>query len=180
MSTKTLATFLILLSTTLAYGTQTKTEWIRFTSPEGRFSVLLPHEPKFEAVITDPQVKEVTNYRYTELEDGYGFICEYYDVSSTGADLEAFLDVTRDGIIRGAAATKVGEDKINLGDYPGRELALAFTVNNATNITARTRIFIVGKRLYSLTYMHLKDADTKLALETGTKFFSSFKITASN
>src|SRR5712691_7010610 len=113
MRKTTFATFLILISATLAYGIQANTEWIKFTSPEGRFSVLLPHEPKFEAV-TDPQIKEVTNYRYTELETGYGFICEYYDVNSTGTDLQAFLDATRDGILRGAGATKVGEEKISL------------------------------------------------------------------
>ena len=179
MRKTTFVEFLILITGTLVYGIQADTEWVKFTSPEGRFSVLLPHEPKFEA-ITDPQVKEVTNYRYTDLETGYGFICEYYDAGATGADLEAFLDVTRDAIIRGAGATKIGEDKINLGEYPGREIELAFIVNNATNITARTRIFIVGKRLYSLTYMHLKDADAKLASETGAKFFSSFKLIPGN
>ena len=175
----TFVALLVLITVTLVYGIQAETEWVKFTSPEGHFSVLLPHEPKFEP-ITDPQVKEVTNYRYTDLETGYGFICEYYDAGTTGADLEAFLDTTRDAFIRGAGATKVAEEKIHLGEYPGREIELAFIVNNATNITARTRIFIVGKRLYSLTYLHLKDADAKLASETGAKFFSSFKLTPGN
>jgi hypothetical protein len=178
MRLKTFAALLILLSATLAFGIQVETEWVRFTSLEGRFSVLLPREPKFEAV-TDPQVNKITNYRYTELESGYGFICEYYDVTSTGADLESFLDATRDGIIRGAGATKVGEQKISLDGYPGRELELAFTVNDRAKITARARIFIVGKRLYSLTYLRVKDMDAKLASETETKFFASFTVTPS-
>src|SRR5437016_5241569 len=116
MRNTTVVVFLILISAPLVYGSQpdlnvhanradayafqTDTEWIKFTSPEGRFSVLLQQEPKFEPVsATDSG--EVTNYRYSDLESGYGFICEYFDVASTGADLQGFLDVTRDGIIRG-------------------------------------------------------------------------------
>lgn len=176
MSIKTFATVLVLISATLAYGIQG--EWIKFTSPEGRFSVLLPHEPKFE-LITDPEIKEVANYRYTELETGYGFICEYFDVTSTGTDLDVFLDATRDGIIRGAGATKVGEEKISLDGYPGRELELAITVPNRSEMSGRTRIYIVGKRLYSLTYLHVKDLDSKVNSENAAKFFSSFKLTPS-
>ncbi len=176
MRKRTFATFLMLVSCALAYGIQGETEWIKFTSPEGQFSVLLPHKPKFEA-ITDPSFKELTNYRYTELEKGYGFICEYYDLPSTGADLQGFLDDTRDGIIRGAGATKVGEEKITLGVYPGRELELAFRVNDGVEMTALTRIYVVGKRLYSLTYVRSKDLDARFASETAAKFFSSFTVT---
>ncbi|HEX9423311.1 MAG TPA: hypothetical protein VF899_08715 [Pyrinomonadaceae bacterium] len=176
MRKRTFATFLMLVSCALAYGIQAETEWIKFTSAEGQFSVLLPHKPKFEA-ITDPSIKELTNYRYTELEKGYGFICEYYDLPSTGADLQSFLDDTRDGIIRGAGATKVGEEKITLDGYPGRELELAFRVNDEVEMTALTRIYVVGKRLYSLTYVRAKDLDPRFASETAAKFFSSFTVT---
>ncbi len=179
--------FLILISAPIGYGGQphandvdayafqTEAEWIKFTSPEGRFSVLLQHEPKFEPVsATDSGA--VTNYRYSDLESGYGFICEYFDVASTGDNLESFLDVTGDGIIRGAGATKVSEEKISLISYPGRELGLAFTVNNGTEITARTRIYLVGNRVYSLTFLHLKNMGASLAADIGKKFFSSFEL----
>src|SRR6266550_1223013 len=156
-------------------GAQTETQWIKFTSPEGRFSVLLQHEPKFETV-NATETNEITNYRYSDLESGYGFICEYFDVKSTGDSLESFLDLTRDGIIRGAGATKVGEEKISLNSYPGRELQLAFTVNNGTEITARNRIYVVNNRIYSLTFLHLKTMDALLASDIGRKFFASFEV----
>ncbi len=111
------------------------------------------------------------------MEKGYGFICEYNDLPSTGADLQSFLDDTRDGIIRGAGATKVGEEKITLDGYPGRELELAFRVNDEVEMTALTRIYVVGKRLYSLTYPRSKDLDARFAAETAAKFFSSFTVT---
>jgi hypothetical protein len=158
-----------------AYPLQTETQWIKFTSPEGRFSVLLQHEPKFETV-NATETSEITNYRYSDLESGYGFICEYFVVTSTGDSLESFLDVTRDGIIRGAGATKLGEQKISLNNYPGRELQLAFTVNNGTEISARTRIYAVDKRLYSLTFLYVKSMDAAVTSDIGKKFFSSFEV----
>ena len=92
MRNTTRAAFLILFSATISYGIQanayairpavnefqTETQWIKFTSPEGRFAVLLQHEPKFETVKAT-ESNEVTNYRYSDLESGYGFICEYFD-----------------------------------------------------------------------------------------------------
>lgn len=154
---------------------QTETEWIKFDSPEGRFSVLLPREPKFETVAASDS-SGITNYRYSDIESGYGFICEYFDVESPGADAQHFLDVTRDGIISGASATKVGEEKISLNSYPGRELQLALKVNQGTEITALNRIYLVGKRLYSLTFLHLKSMDATVAADLGKKFLSSFEL----
>jgi hypothetical protein len=52
MRKTTFASLLVLISATLVYGIQAETEWIKFTSPEGRFSLLLPQAPKLE-VVTD-------------------------------------------------------------------------------------------------------------------------------
>jgi len=193
MRNSILALSIILISLTIGFGSraesmrandsaapagndfQKETEWIKFTSPEGRFSVFLQHEPKFEEVAAT-ETSGVTNYRYSDLESGYGFICEYFDVATIGANPQDFLDVTRDGIVRGAGATKVGEEKISLNSYPGRELQLAFTVNEGTEITARTRIYLVDKRLYSLTFLHVKSMGALLASDLGKKFFSSFEV----
>ena len=76
----------------------------------------------------------------------------------------------------GAGATKVGEEKISMNGYPGREMKLAFTVNNGTEITAQNRIFVVDKRVYSLTFLHLKNMDALLTADMGKKFFSSFEL----
>ncbi|MFN2500264.1 MAG: hypothetical protein ABR557_14370, partial [Pyrinomonadaceae bacterium] len=96
--------------------------------------------------------------------------------ASTGDDPQKLLDITRDGIITGAGATLVGEEKISLNSYPGRELKLAFTVNNGAELTGRTRIYLVGKRLYSLTFLHMKSMDALRASDLGKKFFSSFEL----
>lgn len=164
-----------LVNKTDVYQAQTEAEWVKFTSPEGRFAVLLPHEPKFEKT-SATEANPITNYRYSALGSGYGFICEYFDAPSTGEDLQKFLDNTRDGIVSGASATLVGEQKISLNRYPGRELTLAFTAKENAEITARTRIYLVGKRLYSLTFLHVKSMDAVRTANFGKKFFSSFEL----
>lgn len=163
------------VNTTDVYQAQTEAEWVKFTSPEGRFAVLLPHEPKLEKT-SATEANPITNYRYSALASGYGFICEYFDAPSTGEDAQKFLDNTRDGIVSGASATLVGEQKISLNRYPGRELTLAFTAKENAEITARTRIYLVGKRLYSLTFLHVKSMEAVRAANFGKKFFSSFEL----
>jgi hypothetical protein len=190
MRDKTLALCLLLLTAPSGYGmsplvsvqlnvvaaaVQTETPWIKFSSPEGRFSVLLPKEPKFESVAATDS-SGITNYRYSDLESGYGFICEYFDVESTGADAQHFLDVTRDGIVRGAGATLVGEEKISLKTNPGRELHMSLKVNEGTEITILTKIYLVDKRLYSLTFLHVTSMEATVAADRGKKFFSSFEL----
>jgi hypothetical protein len=75
-----------------------------------------------------------------------------------------------------ASATKVAEEKISLNSYPGRELQLALKVNETTEITGVTRIYLVDKRLYSLTFLHLKSMDATVAADLGKKFFASFEF----
>lgn len=154
---------------------QPQTPWIKFSSPAGRFSVLLPNEPKLETVAAT-DTGGITNYRYSDIESGYGFICEFFDVDSTGEDVQHFLDVTRDGIVRGADATLAGEQKISLNTYPGRELQLVLKLKEGTEITGLTRIYLVDKRLYSLTFLHVKSMEAAVAADLGKKFFSSFEL----
>ena len=154
--------------------TQTESEWYKFSPPEGRFSVLLPHEPKFEAVKAGDS-QTVTNYRYSDLENGYGFICEYFDVDQPGSDMDTFLDTIRDAFLHGAEATKLSEEKISLSGYPGRMITLSLLANGH-EVTGESRIFVVGKRVYSLSFLRLKDANIPNVEANARKFFSSLEL----
>ncbi len=68
-----LAVFVILIGYAFVYAIQKETEWIKFTTPEGRLSLLLPHEPKLE-VVSDPTNAKLTHNRFSEFEDGYAFV----------------------------------------------------------------------------------------------------------
>jgi len=80
------------------------------------------------------------------------------------------------GILKGAGATKVSEEKISLNSYPGRELQMSFTLKEGTEIIARTRIYLVDKRLYSITFMNVKSMDAALVADYAKKFFASFEV----
>lgn len=174
MLTKTFAIFLILVGATLAYGIQVDTEWVKFTSPEGRFSLLLPHEPKLE-VVADPTNAKLRHNRFSEFEQSYAFVIEYFDKVII-SDPEKYLDGARDGIMGALNGTLIRENKITLDGYPGRELELSLTSKNGTVVSGRTRIYAAGGSFYSMSYVWRKDMDETLASKIGEKYFSSIKF----
>ena len=171
---KTFATFLILICAPLALGIQADSDWVKFTSPEGRFSLLVPHEPKLE-VVTDPTNAKLTHNRFSEFEQSYAFVIEYFDNVITG-DPEKYLDQARDGIMSAINGTLVRENKISLDGYPGRELELSLTAKSGTVVSGRTRIYAGGSNFYSMSYVWRKDMDEPLASKIGEKYFSSIKF----
>ena len=175
MPVKTFAVFLILIVATLAYGTQTETEWTTFTSPEGRFSLLLPQAPKL-LVVADSTNEKLTHNRFNEFENGYAFVIEYFD-NLTITDPEKYLDKARDEIMGAINGSLIRETKSSLGGYPGRELEMTLTASNGTQVLGRTRIYAVGSSFYSMSYVWRKDLDSTLASKIGEKYFSSIKLT---
>lgn len=171
------AALLILITTILAHGFQAETEWVKFTSPEGRLSLLLPTQPKLE-VVTDPTNEKLTHNRFSEFGDGYAFVIEYFD-NIPITDPDKYLDSARDGIMSAIHGSLIRENKISLDGRPGRELELSLTASNGTIVSGRTRIYAVGSSFYSMSYVWRKDIDQTLAAKIAEKYFSSIKITPS-
>jgi len=174
MFRKTLATLLLLFSVATAYGIQPESEWFKFTSPKGLFSVLLPHEPKLE-VPTDSTPVQAGHSRFNDFGDGYGFVLEYFEDLPI-VDPEKYLDTTRDEIVKALNGTLTGQDKITLDGYPGREVTLSMTPASGTVVLVRTRIYAVGTSLFSLSYVWRKDLDPAVTAKMGEKYFSSVRI----
>jgi hypothetical protein len=168
---KSIILVLLLLLNTFAYGVQTGDEWVTINSPEGRFSMSLPHQPKYEEI---PNGRVTSNHRYQDIESGYGFLCEYFDADRESENVDSSLNTFRDGVLQGAEAQKLSEKNINIAGYPGRELEMS--LDPKSGVVATTRIFIAGKRYYSLTFVRRKDLDPKVVANLADKFFSSFKL----
>jgi hypothetical protein len=173
MRTKIVAMILILLSSALALGVQA--EWVKY-SPDGRFSVLLPHEPTADKAAD----KDVITYSYMSLEPGIGFAGTYADLPLIVTDLDKFLNEARDGIIKATGPLQGSDQKISLESYPGREFEVTLTLPDRSHMSARIRIYLVGKRLYSLSYISQQDSDAKVNAENMARFFSSFKVISVN
>ena len=174
MNRKTFAVLLLLLSVATAYGIQAQTEWVRFTSPKGLFSVLLPHEAKLEAQ-PDSTPEAIAHQRFNDFENGYGFVMESFE-NAPASDPEKYLEGTRDGIVNVTKGTLISETKLSLDGHPGREVAMSFKNENGVVIFSRTRIYLVGTNLFSLSYVWRNDLDAEAASKMGEKYFSSLKI----
>ena len=175
MRNKILATFILLISAaSFVYGIQTETEWVKFTSPKGLFSLLAPHELKLETA-SEATNDTLTHQRFNDFEEGYGFVIEYFENVQV-TDPEKYLDGTRDGIVQTLKGTVVSENKLSLDGHPGRELTMSLTAQNGTGVSSRTRFYMVGTSMVSLSYVWRKDMDQALATKIGERFFSSVKI----
>jgi hypothetical protein len=170
-----LALSLVLVSAVLTYGAQAG-EWVKFTAPDGSFSVLLPQQPKLQ-VVSHPENVLLTHNRYTDAEQGYAFVIENFDNVVDGS-AEKYLDATRDGIIATLKATLISEEKLMMGENPGRDLEYSLTAPNGVAYLGRTRFYVVGPALYSLSYVSRKDLDQALSGEMAQKYFSSFKLSS--
>lgn len=175
MRNKLLLTFVLLIgAATSAYGIQTDTEWVKFTSPKGLFSLLAPHELKLD---TDNQstTESVTHSRFNDFEGSYGFVIEYFE-NLTVSDPEKYLEGTRDGIVKAINGTLVGANKISLDGHPGREITMSITTENGAIVISQTRIYLVGTSMFSVSYVWRKDMDQATAAKIGERFFASLKI----
>ena len=169
---KSLILVLLLLLNAFAYGVQTGDEWVTVKSVDGSFSMSLPHQPKYEEIPVEGRA--LPNHRYLDVESGYGFLCEYFDADPDSEKLDTKLNIFRDGVLQGAGANKLSEKNIDLAGNAGRELDMS--LDPKSGMIATARIFIVGNRYYSLTFVRRKELDQKVEANLADKFFSSFKL----
>ncbi|MBI3824319.1 MAG: hypothetical protein HY289_16755 [Planctomycetes bacterium] len=123
-----------------------------FTSPEGRFSVMMPSEPtkKEQQVKTATGELKVTLWIAEGKADSY-FVVSYSDFPAKGfkkGDEDKRLDQACKGAVDSARGKLRGEEKaIKLdGKHPGREIA----IEKDGEIIARMRVYLVDQRLYQV------------------------------
>lgn len=90
-------------------------------------------------------------------------------MQAAGGD-EQVLDNARDGAVRNAPGPLKSETKIEFAGRPARELLIDMSMNH----TARSRIFIVGDRLYNVGIIVRNGNEQSPPIE---KYFASFKLT---
>jgi hypothetical protein len=170
---KFVAVLIIIIGAGLSAAGQESSEWKRFRSPGGHFSVLLPETPKSDSIpLTNASgITLLMNVFLIPGNDNdvatYGIV--YIDST---ADLdEGALDAARDGAIQRSKATLTSEKKITLNGYVGLQFEATKEVG-----TVQSRMFLVGHRLYLVTYAWSKKADQTLAAKNAAKYFDSFEL----
>ena len=172
---KTVAACLLLTIATLANGFQSNGEWVKYTSTEGRFSVLLPQQPELSSQESTAATGEKLRQYMTEAtESDSAYVLAYFDLPP---DMTYSLDEGRDGFVGSAKWTLLSNEAISLGGgYPGLKFKASLK-NEGGDELVSSRIYKVGSRVYMLFHFFLKASDSSTMAEKTAKFFDSFKVT---
>lgn len=141
-------------------------QWTKFSSPEGRFSVLMPGRPVREEQSKDTSVGKVVMHFFTTRTQTGIFVVAYADYAISEPKRE--LDANRDTFIKGMKATLVSESDIKLLEHPGREIKA-----ERDQLSIRSRIYLVGNRYYQMVTITPATLPGNLEAD---KFLTSFEL----
>jgi hypothetical protein len=177
---------LLLVSTALALGIQKFDEWIKYTSPEGRYSVSLPSQPKVSMQEATAETGDkFPQYMASVVEPGdVVFLIGYFD-AVPGTIFSA--DAARDGMVKQINGRLISESAINLSGYPGRELKILTNPApaepaggtkpaGAVEYMVRARIYEADKRVYVLQFIFPKSLESEALAVKATRYFDSFQV----
>ena len=174
MLKKSLAVCFLMIMASLAQAVQTPPDWVRYSSTEGRYNVLVPKEPSLNTQEGSASTGEKFIQYMAEASDTDSFYSiTYFDYAS---NMNFSLDKARDGMVNAITGTLLSEQAISLGGYPGRELKIS-AKHAGFDLLVRARIYDIGRRVYSLQQVVQKSADSPTVAEKATRFFDSFKLT---
>jgi len=157
----------------VAYA-QENPEWTSFTSPEGRFTVLMPAKPKTEVKNTDTAEGNLPMYLFSAANDNAYFLISYNDFSNVNeSNVQAALEAGRTGAIESMGGELISERKILLGSYPGLEFS-AKKSSEGSEIIANARLYFVDHRLYQLLVLAYKPHADSPDIQ---KFLTAFELT---
>lgn len=171
------AALLVFVTWTNAFAQQPPAAWEKFTSPEGRFHVLMPAKPALETKEVDSAIGKLTLYVYSASNNKGYFMASFGDYPvepKDAANIETVLDAVQVGVLKGIEVeASPGAKKITLGGVSGREFN-AKKEMQGMKVVFNWRIFLAGRRLYQLAVV---TQDTAAPSPEIGKFFTSFNIT---
>ena len=146
----------------------------RYTSPEGRYTILLPKQPNLSTQqISAPDGSPIPQYM-AMVADGNGMLMvAYFDYQS---DVVFSLDKGRDGMISAIKGTLLDEHSMSLGGAPGRQIKVAATTEQGFEFIDRARFYDVKPRVYVLQCIFPKSMDSAAIAERCDQFFDSFRV----
>jgi hypothetical protein len=168
------AALIVLICSVIAFGFQQPSDWVSFSSPEGRFSIGAPTKPQENVKDIDSAVGKLQLHSFPSSSAIAYFMVSYGDYpNEPAADRrELVLDGVRDGVIKGLEGELISETKISIDGYPGREL-LAKKSIEGSETTFNWRLYLVGRRVYQVAVATKKADSTTPEI---TKFLNSFRL----
>lgn len=145
----------------------------RYNSPEGRYTISLPGEPRLNSQnVTTPDGAPLTQYM-AMVADGKGMLMvAYFDYAS---DVQFNLDKARDGMVNSIRGSLIDEHSISLGGEPGRQIRVLGRTEQGMEFVDRARFYDVKPRVYVLQCLIPKMLDGPAIAERCNQFFDSFR-----
>lgn len=164
---------LMLFAVSIASGFQAS-DWVKFNSTPGNFSISLPKQPSEEKKTNATPYPSHTSTMYTASVAGQLYLVGWVDyepsfVFNTDKELEA----NRDNMVKAVKGKLLTSNKITFGTYQGLNFTGEFLIRDR-QFLFKAKVFIIGKRPYMLTYVFPQGEES---IPNGSRFFSSFKIT---
>jgi hypothetical protein len=155
-------------------GHEDAQRWVRFSSPEGRFEILMPGEPVTGKVIELRLPKFTAElHPFSALRlPSLGLMCGYADFPFAPENTNEIFDRTRDGSIGGVDGKLITEGNLTLGGYSGRR----FRSTAQGNSFIDEEMYLVGRRFYLITVLSKTESPDKNI----NKVLDSFRFTPPN
>jgi hypothetical protein len=143
--------------------------WVKFTSENGRFSVLMPEIPPEKTETQDSSNGPYTTHLFVVKDTTSVYLIGFVDYDpSFNFNRQAELEANRDNFVKGISATLTSSRATVFDGYS----AIEFTAETADRIF-KSRVFMVGRRPYQLVIGSPKGMDDTASVE---RFFNSFKV----
>jgi hypothetical protein len=127
----------------------TPNRWKEYPAPEQGFSVSLPAPPTVKSRTINSQTGKMVIHMFTCQQGATSFTitCTEYVEGVLRPELaDQVFDAVRDGMIKGINGKLVGEHRITLDRFPGKEV----DCQGGNGTVGRMRIYMVGNRLYQV------------------------------
>jgi hypothetical protein len=146
---------------------------LRYTSPEGRYTVSLPAEPTLSSQnAKTPSGASLTQHMAMVADRDGMLMVAYFDYA---ADIQFSLDQGRDGMVKSINGTLLDEQAISLGGAPGRQIKVLGRANDGSEFIDRARFYDVKPRVYILQCLIPKSLDSPSIATRCDQFFDSFR-----
>ncbi len=146
------------------------TEWSTFKDPEGRFSILMPGDPRVSnttnAASGDKLGSETHDYLASKDSGFFAVGVTIYDKAAK-IDVEGELAANRDNFNKAVSGKLTGQLRRSFGDYP----ALEFKTSSA-QVNFSSLVVLVGTNCYMVVARY-QTPDEPAEV---TRFFQSFRL----
>src|SRR3954452_18561992 len=143
--------------------------WVKFTSENGRFSVLMPEIPPEKTETVDSAHGPYTTHLFVVKDTTSVYLIGWVDYDpSFNFNRQAELEANRDNFVKGITARLVSTRPTVIDGYS----AIEFTAETDDRVF-KSRVFLVGRRPYQIVIGSPKGQDDSV---NANRFFNSFKV----